>query len=75
MDMCAAERATTTEVQSKLVGTLAKAAADVRDCARLNLAQIHDAYVATMNTNGERVMLALDNWAAESLVDVSVDYP
>ena len=47
MDVCAAERATNTEVQSKLVGALTKAAADgrelenaVRDCTRLNSAQI-----------------------------------
>ena len=78
MEGCAAERDTSTGVQSKIVGALTKAAADggelesaVRDCTRLNSAQIHDAYVATVN--GERVLVALDNWAAESLIDVSVD--
>jgi len=63
---------------TKVVAALTKAAADggeleeaVRDCTRLSSAQIHEAYVATVN--GTRMLVALDNWAAESLIDITVD--
>ena len=74
MEVGAGERSTNT----KIVAALTKAAADggeleeaVRDCTRLSSAQIHEAYVATVN--GTRMLVALDNWAAESLIDISVD--
>ena len=74
MEVGAGERSTNT----KVVAALTKAAADggeleeaVRDCTRLSSAQIHEAYVATVN--GTRMLVALDNWAAESLIDISVD--
>ena len=74
MDLGAEER----YINTKVVEALTKAAADggkleeaVRDCTRLSSAQIHEAYVATVN--GTRMLVALDNWAAETLIDVTVD--
>ena len=74
MELSAGECYTNT----KVVAALTKAAADggeleeaVRDCTRLSSAQIHEAYVATVN--GTRMLVALDNWAAESLIDITVD--
>ena len=69
MDLGAGER----HINTKVVAALTKATADggeleeaMRNCTRLSSAQIHEAYVATVN--GTRMLVALDNWAIESLI-------